>query len=350
MTPRRPTGYARAFWLIFAAVTLLRAPAVCAADFYAGKTVTIIVGTDESGGFSLYARLIGAWLGRHVPGAPTVIVRNMPGAGGSTAAAYMATQAPRDGTMIASLTPNAIMDRLFGRKSQVDPMRFGFVGGAERSVRLCLVSARSGVVTLQEAMSHKLIIGATQSGSPTTDYANFIKRATDAKFEIVNGYAGPGNIYLAMERGEIDGVCGVDWTALKAQKPDALRDKSIRVLVQFNEKSDPELDALGVSQPWPFIRDRLDREAIRLMVNFQQAFGKGYVAPPQTPTDRLALLREGFAAALEDASFRAEAEKARLDVAVVPGGEVEATVRELYTAPPDVVERLKALTSDEMAK
>ncbi|MBN9083376.1 MAG: hypothetical protein BGP04_04135 [Rhizobiales bacterium 62-17] len=325
----------------------LAAPRASASDgYYAGKTVTILVGTDESGGYSLYSRLIASYLGRYLPGSPAVIVRNMPGAGGSTAAAYMTRQAPRDGTIIATIPANAMMDRLFGRKVQADPTQFGFIGGAERGSRLCLTSARSEVKTLQEAMTRKAIIGTTAQGSPTTDYANSLKRSTGVKFDIVYGYSGPGSLYYAMERGEIDGVCGVDWTALKAQKPNWVRDKTVNILVQFNENPNEELQALGVPQPWPLIKDDLDRQAVLMMVNFQQAFGKAYIAPPQTPEEHLTLLRTGFAEVLQDKQFLADAEKQQLEIYSVKADEVQETVLKLYRAPQAVVDRLKTLTGE----
>ena len=326
--------------------SLVLSRTACAADFYAGKTITIVVATDETGGFSIYSRLIGNYLGRHIPGSPTVIVRNMPGAGGSTAAVSMTQQAPRDGTVIASLTPNPIMDRLFGRKISFDPTAFGYVGGAERGTRLCILSSQSKVKSLQDALKQDVVIGATQAGSPTTDYANFLERATGAKFKVVKGYSGPGALYLAMQRGEIDGMCGLDWAALKAQAPDALRDKKINIIVQFDEKPDPELEALGVPQPWRFIHDDLNRKAVKLMVNFEQAFGKAYVTPPAIPVERLAVLRRAFSDVLRDPQFLREAEKLRIDIAAVSGPEVEQTVRNLYQASPAIVQRLKDLTAD----
>ncbi len=337
---------AMAAWLIAASLAgSVSAPAE-AADFYAGKTVTILVGTDESGGFSLYSRLVAPYLSRTLPGAPAVIVRNLPGAGGSTAATYMTQQAPRDGTILATVPPNAMMDRLFGRKTQVDATQFGFVGGAERGTRLCVVSARSGLTTLADAIKSKAIIGATQQGSPTSDYANFLKRSTDATFSIVNGYSGTGALYLALERGEIDGICGVDWTALKAQMPGALRDKSMHVLVQFNEQPDPELTEMGVAQPWSHIHRDIDHKAVKLMVNFQQAFGKAYFVPPQTPTEQLGLLQKAFTEILNNQRLLKDAKKQRLDVHSVGADEVAHTVHELYRAPKDVIERLEQLTSD----
>jgi len=206
------------------------------------------------------------------------------------------------------------------------------------------------VKTLQQALTDKVIIGATQVGSPTSDYANLIKRTTGAKFDIVHGYSGTGALYLAMARGEVDGMCGFDWSALKAQQPEMLRDKKINILVQVNVRSEPELDAMGVPQPWNFIPDDVDRQAVKLMIDFQQLFGKAYVAPPHVPAERLKILRDAFADVLADKQFLADAEKARLDIEAVSGEDVAATVRNLYAAPPNVVDRLKKITEDSMGQ
>lgn len=324
-------------------------PPAFASDFYAGKTLNFIVATDETGGFSLYAQLIAPYLKRYIPGAPTIVVRNMPGAGGSTAAAYVYSQAPKDGLTIASLTPNSMMDRLFGRKVQdeIDPTKFTYLAGAERGTRVCVTAGASRVKSFNDALAEQAIIGATQPGSPTADYAVVIQRATGAKFRIVKGYSGTGSLYLAMEKGEIDGACGLDWTALKSQQAELLHDNKLNLLVQANIQPDPELARLGVPQPWPFIKNPVNLEAVKLMVDFQQAFGKAYVAPPNVPADRVKILRDGFAAALRDKQLLRDAEKMRLEIAPISGDDVGATVRRLYAAPKEVVDRLKALTADE---
>ena len=329
--------------LIFA--VLIGTGPAAAADFYAGKTINFIVGTDVSGGFTIYGRLIARHLPRFIPGNPTVVVRTMPGAGGSVAAAYLYRQAPKDGTTIAALTPNSITGKLMeeGAESQIDPAKFQYLAGAERGTRLCMSFHSSKVATFEDATRQKAIIGATSSGSPTMEYAAFHKNALGAKFEIVGGYRGPGDLFLAMERGEIDGVCGLDWTALKAQQPDWLRDKKLNLLVQDNIEPDPELAALGVPQPWRFIKDEVDRKAVALMIGFQQAFGKAYVAPPEVPAAQLRILRDAFNGTLRDKELLADAEKLRVEITPQTGEQVQKVVEDLYTAPKAVVERLKKI-------
>jgi tripartite-type tricarboxylate transporter receptor subunit TctC len=315
-----------------------------ASDFYAGKTVNFIVGTDVGGGFSIYGRVLSRHLGRYIPGNPTVVMKNMPGAGGATASTYFYRIAPKDGTVIGSVAPNAILGRLLdGNVSQYDPTKFQYLAGAERGTRLCMTFAHSKTRTLDDALKQRTVIGATSTGSPTREYAAMIKHATGAQFEIVSGYKGPPDLFLAMSRGEIDGVCGLDWTALKAQQPDWLRDKKLNLLVQASLEPHPELAALGVPVPWPYIKNETDRQAVEVVVGFEQAFGKSYLVPPETPAERVAILRQAFAAVLKDKELLAEAEKMRIEITAQTGEAVQRVVENAYAAPAAVIERLRKI-------
>jgi tripartite-type tricarboxylate transporter receptor subunit TctC len=315
-----------------------------ASDFYAGKTINFIAGTDVGGGFSIYGRLMTRHLGRFIPGRPTLVLKNMPGAGGATASNWLYRIAAKDGTAIASVSPNAILGRLLdGNRSQYDPVRFQYLAGAERGTRLCMTFAHSKVRTFDDALRQKAIIGATSVGSPTREYAAMVKHATGAKFEIVSGYKGPPSLFVAMERGEIDGVCGLDWSALKSQQPQWLADKKLNILIQASIAPDPELAKLGVPTPWQFIKQDNDRKAVELMVAFQQAFGKSYMAPPEVPAERVAILRAAFAAALKDPDLLAEARKLRIEISPQTGAEVQKVVEDAYAAPPAVIERLRRI-------
>jgi len=316
-------------------------PAV-AADFYAGKTINFIAGTDVGGGFSIYARAIAKHLARHIPGRPTIVVRNMPGAGGATASAWLYRLAPKDGTAIASVSPNAILARLMDEtQTQYDPTRFNYLAGAERGTRVCMTFRHSRVRTIEDALAQRAIIGATSAGSPTRDYAAMIKHATGARLDIVTGYKGPPDLFVAMERGEIDGVCGLDWSALKSQQPGWLREGKLNLLLQASIDPDPELAALGVPTPWASIKDGIDRQAVALMISFQQAFGKSYMAPPEVPLAQVIGLRDAFNAVLRDRDFLIEAAALRIDITPQTGEEVARVVENTYAAPPNVIDRLK---------
>jgi tripartite-type tricarboxylate transporter receptor subunit TctC len=315
-----------------------------ASDFYAGKTVNFIVGTDVGGGFSIYARVLSRHLGRFIPGNPTVVMKNMPGAGGATASSYFYRIAPKDGTVIGSVAPNAILGRLLdGNVGQYDPTKFIYLAGAERGTRLCMTFAHSKTRTLEDALRQRTVIGATSVGSPTREYAAMIKHATGVQFDIVSGYKGPPDLFLAMSRGEIDGVCGLDWTALKSQQPEWLRDGKLNILVQASIEPHPELAKLGVPVPWPYIRNDTDRRAVEVMVGFEQAFGKSYLAPPETPADRIATLRQAFAAVLKDKEFLAEAEKVRIEITAQSGEDVQRVVQNAYASTTAVIERLRKI-------
>lgn len=315
-----------------------------ASDFYAGKTVNFIVGTDVGGGFSIYGRVLSRHLGRFIPGAPTVVMKNMPGAGGATAASYFYRIAPKDGTVIGSVAPNAILGRLLdGNVSQYDPTKFQYLAGAERGTRLCMTFAHSKTRTLEDALRQRTVIGATSVGSPTREYAAMIKHSTGAQFEIVSGYKGPPDLFLAMSRGEIDGVCGLDWTALKSQQPEWLRDGKLNILVQASIEPHPELAKLRVPVPWPYIRNEIDRRAVEVMVGFEQAFGKSYLVPPEVPAERVAILRQAFAAVLKDKEFLAEAAKVRIEITAQSGEDVERVVQNAYASTAAVIERLRKI-------
>ena len=350
MTRRFISGYALALLSILgASLPLSNARAD---DFFAGKTIDLIVGVDVGGGFDTYARLIARHLPDHIAGAPAVVVRNMPGAGSAKAAAYLYAIAPKDGTSIAALFPGVIIDRLLQKNAagQFDPTKFTYLASADSDARLCITGPSSKVKTFQQAMTDKVVIGGTQPGAPTHSYAYLNKNATGVKFDIVAGYKGTASLMLAVERGEIEGMCGIDWPSLKSEKPQWLRDKTVNLLIQAAPTPDEELTQLGVPTLDSFIKDDKIREAANLVVA-QQIFARPYLAPPGVPDAQAQILQKGFADTFADQSFLAEAEKARVSVNPISGEKLKETVAKLYSTPTDVVERARQLIqSPEEAK
>ncbi len=331
--------------LVCAAAALpLSTGASFAADFYAGKKLDFVVGGDAGGGYDIYARTIGRHLARFLPGAPVVVVRNMPGAGSGTAAAWLTRVAPKDGTSIGALFPGVIIGPLLEDRAQnlYDPTKFAYLGTADSGTRVCMTGPKSKVKTFSDAQQTKAIMGASQAGGSTRDYAYFHVKAAGAKFEIISGYKGTNDILLAMERGEVDGVCGLDWTSLKSQRPDWLRDKTVNILIQDGMDVEPELEKLGVPKLWDFVKNDQDRQALELIVS-QQVFGRPYVAPPGTTPDQIKLLRAAFEQVLKDPEFLHDAETLRLDVTPASGEHVQDVVTKLYQAPKEVVQRAKDL-------
>jgi tripartite-type tricarboxylate transporter receptor subunit TctC len=328
---------------IAVAVCFVAAPA-SGADFYAGKTVEFIVGGNVGGGHDIYARTIARHLPRYIPGGPTVVVKNMPGAGSARAASFLSAVAPKDGTVIAALYPGAIMVPLLEDNAQAlfDPTKFHFLASAENGTRVCATFERSKIKTFEQAIGQKTVLGASAPGGSTHDYAHMHKKTSDANFHIVAGYKATIDLTLDMERGEIDGMCGWDWSTAKTQKPDWLRDRKVHVLVQVNIEPDAELTRMGVPDVWKFIKREEDRKAVELVVS-QQMFARPYVAPPGTPPERVAMLRTAFDAVMQDKAFIADAEKARIDISPYPGIKIQKLVDTIYTSPKATVARAKAI-------
>jgi tripartite-type tricarboxylate transporter receptor subunit TctC len=315
-----------------------------AADFYAGKTLTFIVGADAAGGYDVYARAIAKHLARFIPGSPTVVVQNMPGAGSGKAAAYIYSLAPKDGTTIGALMPGAIIDPLLQKHSTggFDATKFTYLGSADSDARICVTGPSSKITTFDQAMSQKTVIAATQTGGSTSDYAFMTKNATGAKLDIVNGYKGTAEVLVAIERGEAEGLCGIDWSSFKTQRPQWLRDKTAHVIIQAAVAPNAELAALKVPNLLSFIKSDVDKQAVSLVTG-QQVFSRPYVAPPGVPAAQTKILRDAFAAVLHDPQFLADAEKARLSVHPATAETVQQTVEKLYGASGAVVQRARAL-------
>lgn len=328
-----------------AAVAILYVPTpAVSADFYAGKTIELVVGSASGGGYDIYARAIARHLPRFIPGQPLIVVKNQPGAGSSRAASYIYSVAPKDGTVIGTVFPGVIIAPLLEDRSQAlfDPAKFQFLASADSATRVCATHEQSSIKTFADALTRKAIMGASAVGASTRDYANMHRRSSGALFELVSGYKGTVDILLAMERREVDGLCGWDWSSLKSQRPDWLRDRKVNILVQVGLEAEDELTRMGVPPVWQFIKDDTDRRAVELIIG-QQVFGRPYIAPPGVPAERIATLRAAFAATLKDKDFLAEAEKLRIDVSPSSGQKVQETVEKLYATPKPIVERAREL-------
>ena len=310
-----------------------------AADFYAGRNLTIIVGNDVGGGFDAYARLFSRHLSRVIPGQPAIVVQNMPGAGSATATAYISRVAPKDGTFIGAVTPGAIVGPLFDdrTKRQYDPDRLIYLTSADSGSRLCVTWGESATKTVADAKVKKTIIGTAGSGSSSSDYAKLHRATSALNFELVAGYKGTGDILLAMERREVDGFCGVDWASLTSQRPDWIRDNKINFLFEVGVKPNPELEKRKVPPVWESTRDAQARDVVELVTS-QQDFARPYVMAAETPPEAAKILRAAFAALYQDERFTADAAKSALLLAPISGEEVQKLVTKLYSAPKPVVE------------
>jgi tripartite-type tricarboxylate transporter receptor subunit TctC len=330
---------------LFAAVAgAVLATPVVAADYYAGKTIELVVGGDAGGGYDIYARAVARHLARHIPGNPAIVVKNMPGAGSSRAGVYVSTVAPKDGTSIGAMMPGAIIGPLLDDKPNVqfDPTKVLYIGTADSGVRVCTTYETSKIKTFEDAQRQRTVLGASSAGGATRDYGYLHNHTAGTKFEIVTGYKGTVDIALAMERGEVDGMCGWDWSSVKSQKSEWIRDKKVNVLVQVSLEPLEELTERGVPHIWKFVPKEDDRKVAELVVS-QQVFQRSYIAPPQTPPEALAILRTGFDATMQDPAFLADANKMKISIAPIQGGKVQDLIARLYATPKEFVERAKAV-------
>jgi tripartite-type tricarboxylate transporter receptor subunit TctC len=325
-----------------AAAVMAVTPAA-AADYYAGRTIEFIVGGDSGGGYDIYARAVARHLPRHIPGNPTIVVKNMPGAGSTRAGIYISTVAPKDGSSLGALMPGAIIGPLLEDKpkTQFDPTKVIYIGTADSGVRVCATFQKSKITTFAAAQKNKTILGASSAGGATRDYAYLHNHTAGTNFSVVAGYKGTVDIGLAMERGEVDGLCGWDWSSVKAQKADWLRDKKLNLLVQVGLQPQQELTKLGVPTIWSFIKDENNRRIAELVVS-QQVFQRSYVVPPGTPPEQVKILRAAFDATVKDPQFLADAAKMRISITPLSGREVQELVAKLYTTPRDFVDRARA--------
>jgi tripartite-type tricarboxylate transporter receptor subunit TctC len=309
-----------------------------AADFYAGKSIDLIVGGAPGGGIDLYARGVARYLGAHIPGSPSLVVKNMPGASGARAVQHVYAVAPSNGLTIAALPPGAIVGPLLDEKADksADPSKLIYLGTTNAGAGICTTMNISPIKTFQDALQRKTIMGAQGPGALSYDIGYLVRTVTGAKYEIVPGYGGSSHLLLAMERGEIDGVCGWNWSSAKSQKPDWLRDKKLNIILQTGVGEDDELTQMGVPSIWKFVKDDESRKVAEFILA-QKGFERPLAVGPQTPPDLAAILRTSFDDTMRDPQFLAEMEKAGLDVAPATGVAVQKLVEGFYATPKDIV-------------
>lgn len=338
----RLTGWATALVLIAAPLIttpLIAAPGRAAdpvAAFYAGRTVTILVGFTTGGGYDLYARTLARHLGAHLPGHPNVIVQNMPGAGSLKVVNYLYALAPRDGATLATFARGMVIDPLLDHNpaDQFDAPKFNWIGSISNEVSVCAFLASSGIRTWHDMQTKPATLGGTGPGADSDIYPAMLHNFFHLPFKVVSGYPGATEVNLALERHEIDGRCGWSWLSLISRSKALYQSGQINVTLQIGLRRIPELPTV------PLVTDLTTdpnvRAAIRLLVS-RQAMARPYAAPPAVPAERVRALRAAFDATMRDPAFLAEVERQRLEVTPVSGEAVEALINEIYGAPPAVV-------------
>lgn len=314
-------------------------------QFYRGKQITIVVGSSAGGGYDTYARLIARNMGGAIPGQPSIVVQNMSGAGSNRAAGYIYSVAPKDGTAVGAIFPGAVLQPLLSEQPVAhDPSKFVYVGSANSDVYVCYVRSDAPVQTFKDVLEKELVVGASNPGATTYDLPQLLNSVLGAKFKIVTGYPGSREITLALERGEVQGACGLGWTGIEVMHPDWFAKDKVRVLVQLSNTGHADLNKRGVPRAAEFARTEDDRKTIELVFS-QGVFGRPYILPPTVPADRVAALRKAFIATLDDRALRAEAAKMQLDLDPMAGADLQALVAGIYATPPRLVERARRALS-----
>ena len=312
-----------------------------AAQFYAGKQIDLVVGSSAGGGYDTYARLIARYLGRYIPGNPVIVPQNMPGAGSNKAAGYIYSVAPKDGTAIGAIFPGTILQPLIGHvPTPHDPSKFIYVGSANSDAYMCIARKDAPVQTFKDLLSQTLIIAGATEGATTHDLPVVENNLLGAHFRIVSGYPGMRENTMAIESGEVQGVCGYGWASLESQHPEWLTKGFINIIVQESIKGYSKLNDMGVPRTADFAKSEEDRQALELLYS-QGVFGRPYVLPPGVPAERVAALRKAFMEALADKALLAEAAHMKLDIDAMSGEDLQALVGKLFALPPSISAKVK---------
>jgi tripartite-type tricarboxylate transporter receptor subunit TctC len=318
--------------VVLAALLAATAHAQDAAEFYRGRTVSLVVGFNPGGGADTYARLVARHLGKHIAGNPTVVVRNMQGAGSVVAANHVYNVSPKDGTELGLFAGNITIDPLMGgTQHKYDARKFGWIGAPSSDSNVCLSSISSAFKSIDDVIRREMITGT--SGTSTYDFPVVMNNVIGTKFKLVKGYGGSAALRLAMERGEIEGFCGVGYNSMRTA---GLADGKANILVQVGLAKNPHMP--NVPFIFDYAKSNEDRQIFRLVfgwLDLERPIG----APPGVPEERLRALREGFDRAMKDLALLADAEKAQVGIEPMSGAAIAAFVEEAYRAPAEVGKR-----------
>jgi tripartite-type tricarboxylate transporter receptor subunit TctC len=321
--------------LLFLPGPVARAQSV--AEFYKGKSIDLDIGFSVGGGYDLYARLIARRLGDHIPGNPTVVPKNIEGAGSLRLANYLYAAAPKDGTVIGAISRGAAFDPLLNENgASFDASKFSWIGSANNEVSLCVALTSSGITKFDDLFTRQLTIGSTGTGEDTYQFPALMNAALGTKFKIVTGYPGGNDVTLALERGEVQGRCGWSWSSLKATRLNWVVRKRIVILVQLSLSKHADLPDV------PLIMDLAKTDEVRQifkMIFARQTMGRPYAAPPELPADRLTALRKAFMDTMTDKEFLYDADQNKFEINPVDGDGLEALVNEVYRTPADVMRK-----------
>jgi tripartite-type tricarboxylate transporter receptor subunit TctC len=330
-------------WL--AAVLLLASGTAAAAqqsvaDFYRGKTIRLIVGVGVGSGYDINARAVARHLSAHIPGNPTIIVQNQPGAGSLTMTNQLYANGPFDGTVIgASFNGMPTTQLLQPGVARFDPVKLLWIGSSNRETQVSYFWHTAPIESFEEIKTKEIVVGSQAPGTTQYDYPMLVNHLFGFKFKVINGYESTPKIHLAMERGEIQGNAASNWTTLKALNPTWIAEKKVKVLAQWALRKHPDL--ANVPMVLDLAKNDADRQAMLLGLA-RLEFGRPFFLPPNVPADRVEALRRAFDATMKDKEFLADAVKFNLDVDPLTGEQVAALVEQISRTAPETAARVRA--------
>ena len=344
MTRPRLLSYFALLAAVLAGSTLASPPATAQGEFYRGKQIQILIAGTAGGGIDIGARIVARYLGKYLPGNPTIVPQLMPGAGGIRMIDTMNSVAAKDGTVIGITPPGPIIEPLIGKRQASYRMSdFVAIGAMTREVSLCIAWSGSKFRTLDDAINSEMVVAGTGAGASPDIYPVVLNEVLHTKFKVITGYQGSQETILAIERGEVDGRCGWGWSSLKSTKPDWLRDKKVNVLLQLALAKGPNVpDAPLVMD---LVKDAAHRQMLTLLFG-PLAINKPFFGPPGMAGERAAELRKAFAEAMNDAELRAEVIKLTgEDLEPTSGEDAQKLVAQMYATPETVAHRLRDILS-----
>ena len=331
---RLSIGLAAAVWLIAAS------SAWAQPDVFAGKTVQMIIGFGPGGGYDLWGRTVARHIGKHLPGKPQVVPQNMPGAGSFVATSHLYNVAPKDGTALGIIARDAALGPLTGAPgARFDATKLSWIGTPTKETNVCIAFHTAKVKSARDLFTHELIVGDTGPGTGTRAYPKALNELIGTKFKVVGGFPSSVEVFLAMERGEVDGICE-SLDSVRNRRPEWIPKKTIAVLLQGGAAPDPELKDV------PFVLDLARNPEQKQAIEFLyagQGIGRPFVAPPGLPPDRLKMLRDAFTATMKDEEFLAEAQKSKLDVDPEDGEHLAGLIARIYATPKPIVDKVGSL-------
>ena len=334
---RRACGVAAAVLAPLPLALVASLPAAAQADgFFKGKTVRMIIPSGAGGGYDTFARVLSMHMRKHLPGNPTIIDQNMPGASGMLATNWAASAAPKDGTVIVGTYNTLLIEPLFGNpRVKYDPREFEWIGSMGKQQQICVTWHTSPIKTIDQAKEREVIVAATGATGNSATMPKQLNTLIGTKFRVVPGYS-TTEARLSMERGESEGICGLSYSTLKASSPDWIDNKRINVLVQTGSSVQAGLENV------PLLRNLVTSEQDKRVLDtlaFPEELGRPFLMPPGTPKNVVQIVRRAFDATMKDPAFLADAEKARLDLDPVTGEETEQVIKEAYSTPKDILQR-----------